>query len=89
MSPPKDHPALTLSVLEGHYLVQQLNRNSSELSSILKGVTQETFQGGLLSITRTDEELSIVRRADSQTETAGEQLWKCIKVKGPMEFGKC
>jgi len=46
---------------------------------------------GFLSVTRTSEEVSIVSDITSDiclpgAESEGEKRWRCIRVKGPMEF---
>ena len=51
------------------------------------------YQSGFLSISRTDEELSIVCDADAVQDAEGtggaqdrEDDWKCLKVQGPLDF---
>ena len=87
MPPPSNLPSFSLRVLEGHYVVQQLGVTSPELPALVMRISENPFNGGLMSITRTDEELSIVRPSSPDEIIDGAQLWRCIKVKGPMEFG--
>ena len=50
------------------------------------------YQSGFLSVSRTDEELSIVCDADAVQDAEGadaqdrEDDWKCLKVQGPLDF---
>lgn len=85
MPPTIDHPSLTLILLDDTYVVRKLSKEESATSKILSLMVNDTSDS-LLSITRTSEEISVVR---SDTNDPGEGLpkWKCIKVKGPMDFG--
>ena len=70
---------LTLTVLDGVYAVHRLSSEQDIPSSVLKG--------DFFSITRTDEELSIV--CDVQIFVSSEKSeadWSCIKVLGPLDF---
>jgi len=70
---------LTLKVLEGHYTIHRLSPQS--------GIPMEVWDSSLFSITKTEDELSIVCDAsivlDSDTHEDG---WSCIKVLGPLDF---
>ncbi len=70
---------LTLSALPESYAVCRLGAES--------GVPAWAEGGGFVSITRTDEELSIVCAA---AEVPGgvrcEGGWRCLKVSGPLDF---
>jgi uncharacterized protein len=84
MPPALDHPCLHLRVLAGLYFVHQLSPKEALDASILTRLRDGG--AGLLSLTRTDEETSIVGEA---AEADIEAKWKCIKIAGPMEFGPC
>lgn len=85
MPPPIDHPSLALSLLDNVYVVRKLETDKVLPESVLKLFSpnnDETF----VSITRTSEEISIVSSIDNDSGD-GLPKWKCIKIKGPMEFG--
>jgi hypothetical protein len=42
--------------------------------------------GGLLSITRTDDELSIVSSSNVPAGVTAETGWRCLRVEGPLSF---
>jgi hypothetical protein len=42
--------------------------------------------GGLLSITRTDDELSIVSSSIVPAGVTAETGWRCLRVEGPLSF---
>ena len=70
---------LRLAVLDGEYAVHRLQPEQDIPSSILKG--------NFFSITRTDEELSIVCDAHLPiVSEKSESGWSCIKVLGPLDF---
>ena len=74
-------PNLNLSLLEGRFVVLQLEPNSSIPAWALKG---EFF-----SVSRTSEELSIVCLESNVPVNAGVRLerdWACLKLQGPFEF---
>ena len=44
----------------------------------------------MLSITRTNEEVSIVEEVGGEGEIEGregEGVWRCVRIRGPMAFG--
>ena len=71
---------LKLAILNGEYAVHRLSPEQDIPSSVLKG--------DFFSVTKTDEELSILCEAhlpiSSEKTEAG---WACIKVLGPLDFG--
>lgn len=88
MPPPFEHKAFNLTLLSPTYFVKQLPASTDlqePLLSLLNGP-------GFFSITRTPEEVSIVGEvtADPRIQSLSEGVrdWKCIKIAGPMEFGK-
>ncbi|KAI5120849.1 hypothetical protein M0805_007036 [Coniferiporia weirii] len=86
MSPPFDDPALSLILLNEQFVVQQLPVDHRIPDVLLNLITRNISQGSLVSVTRTEEEISIV--CDNTSITPSDlSLWKCIKIKGPMDFG--
>lgn len=70
---------LNLKLLKDRYSVCRLNRNEE----IPKWIFQEEF----FSITRTDEELSIVCLQDKIKENIKcEKDWRILKIEGPLDF---
>lgn len=70
---------LTLKILKNRYSVCRLNKNDE----IPKWIFQEEF----FSITRTDDELSIVCLQDKIKEDIKcEKGWKVLKIEGPLDF---
>ncbi len=69
---------LKLSILPNEYTIHRFAPES--------GIPALT--GNFLSITRTDDELSIVCEADIPLKSEkSERGWACIKVLGPLDFG--
>jgi len=88
MPPPFEHKAFYLELLPHVYFVKQLPSSSTlseDVLSLLNGP-------GFFSITRTPEEISIVGEITDnpqvQSLSGGDGGWRCIKIAGPMEFGK-
>ena len=76
---PTPHRALRFSVVLGSFAVCQLPADSA-LPNWLPA-------SGLLSITRSDDELSIVCSTDSvPTQVKAERGWICLKLEGPFPF---
>ena len=70
---------LKLAILDGEYAIHRLEPEQDIPSSVLKG--------DFFSITKTDEELSIV--CDAHLSVSSEKTeagWSCIKVLGPLDF---
>lgn len=70
---------LRLALLDGEYAVHRLSPKQEIPSNALKG--------DFFSITKTDEELSIV--CDAHLPVSSEKTeagWACIKVLGPLDF---
>lgn len=65
--------------------MKQLKPNDSVPSEYLEAFTQAGESRRFISLTRTDEEISIVYEAK---ESDGEATWRCIKIAGPMDFGQ-
>jgi len=70
---------LTLEVLQGEYTVYRLPPQTP--------LPPVTIQSSFFSVTRTEEELSVVCDSslllDAETSESG---WSCIKVLGPLDF---
>ena len=73
--------SLTLTFLPDRYTVCRLRGDDA--------VPDWAYSRGFVSITRTQEELSIVCRQDSVPPTVTCQRdWRCLKVAGPLDFEK-
>ena len=70
---------LNLCVLEGLFTIHQLSQN--------KEIPKQVFEGKFYSVSKTEEELSIVCSSsvllDSESSDTG---WSCIKILGPLDF---
>jgi hypothetical protein len=88
MPPPFEHKSFHLALLPNPYFVKQLPI-STDLSENILSLLNEP---GFFSITRTPEEISIVGEITSDHRilflSEGASTWRCIKIAGPMEFGK-
>lgn len=82
MSPPTNHPCLHLDVLGQTFSVKKYAPADEIPSDALRELSGPKAASGIISITRTAEEISIVCEAEKE-----EGEWKCIKIAGPMEFG--
>ncbi len=70
---------LTLIILRETFAICRLDRDAP--------VPTWPFQGGLFSITRTKDELSIVcPQINVPKGTLCNQGWSCLKVKGPLDL---
>ncbi len=70
--------SLKLSILPNEYTIHRFQAETD-----IPALT-----GNFLSITRTDDELSIVCDADIPLKSEkSESGWACIKVLGPLDFG--
>ncbi len=70
---------LTLKVLEGHYTIHRFSPQS--------GIPVEVLDSSLLSITKTEDELSIVCDASIVLSSDTQECdWSCLKVLGPLDF---
>ena len=70
---------LKLSILEGLFTIHRLSPNNK--------IPKQVYEGQFYSISKTDDELSIVCSSslllDSEKSETG---WSCIKVLGPLDF---
>ena len=70
-----------LTLLDGHFAVCRLDAGSD--------VPQWAFGGAFSSITRTDDELSIVcEEARLPSGLTAERGWRCLRVSGPLAFSE-
>ena len=88
MPPPFEHKAFNLTLLPNTYFVKQLPTSDGVPSGVLLLFNEP----GFFSITRTPEEISIVGEMTKDPRvlylSGGVGDWRCIKIAGPMEFGK-
>lgn len=80
---------LHLHLFKCPFFVKQLSTNEPIPVDFLQSVTDGSgephkLQTRFFSVTRTDEEISVVSEAE---EDDGDATWRCIKVAGPMDFG--
>ncbi|EIM92894.1 uncharacterized protein STEHIDRAFT_72016 [Stereum hirsutum FP-91666 SS1] len=85
MPPAVDHPSLHLRLLPQTFYVIQQNTKDPISESLLALLTGSKSGSKFLSITRTDEEISIIGQCEDTEEYKGD--WKCIKIAGPMDLG--
>ena len=72
-------PKLALTVLDKEHAIHHLDADAN--------IPVTVFGTQFYSISRTDEELSIVCEADIQIDSAKTSAgWSCIKVIGPLDF---
>jgi len=70
---------LTLQILDGYYTIHRFPADST--------LPVEVWESSFLSITKTEDELSIVCDASIVLDTeVNESGWSCIKVLGPLDF---
>jgi len=73
-----DQPRLALSVLPGKYAIFRL---------LPEAPLPRWAKGGLVSVTRTSEELSVVCEQRHVPPAAFcDKDWRCLKVKGPLDL---
>jgi len=70
---------LTLQVLDGDYTIHRFSPDTA--------LPAEVWESNFLSITKTEEELSVVCDASVLLQSpVREEGWSCIKVLGPLDF---
>lgn len=85
--PPSDHPSFRLCMLERPFKVVQLKPDDPIPEIYIRMLTEQvTAEGRFISLTRTNEEVSIVRECSNVEEA--DAAWRCIKIAGPMDFGR-
>lgn len=98
MPPPYAHPSFDLILLPNPYSVLQLQPDESIPQRYIDALTksaanfskEEKAKIKMLSITRTNEEVSIVEEVGGEGEIEGregEGVWRCVRIRGPMAFG--
>ncbi|KAJ8523299.1 hypothetical protein ONZ45_g217 [Pleurotus djamor] len=85
--PSRTHPALRLQVLPDRFFVVKLDPGQPVPPCIVKNLTEDN--GRFFSLTRTNEELSLVGEASASMPDYCKQNsgWMGIKITGPMDFG--
>lgn len=70
---------MRLEILKESFSIHRLDPNES--------VSQDLLKGSLYSITKTNEELSIVCDSSIKIQSGKtEKGWSCIKIVGPLDF---
>lgn len=82
MPPSFNHPSLELELLPRTFFVKQLPVDTDIPAAFASGLNDAQGNAGILSITRTAEEISMVGEA-----VGDDGEWKCIKIAGPLDFG--
>ena len=90
MPPPSNHTSLHLQVLPKCFFVARLQAGVRLPPCVLRLFTDSDARG-FFSVTRTSEEISLVGESHEWMPDSLKQYsrWRCIKVKGPMEHGRC
>ena len=83
MPPQSASQALHLGLLPGLFSISQFSVEDTLNEALVDKLRQPG--GRFISITRTIEEVSVVEEVAGSEGHEGE--WKCIKIKGPMDFG--
>ncbi|KAN0100358.1 ACT domain containing protein [Tylopilus felleus] len=81
MPPPINHPCLHLDALDRTFSIRRYAPTDEIPSDALRELSGSKATSGIISITRTAEEISIVHEAERD-----EGEWRCIKIAGPMQF---
>ncbi|KAI0832482.1 ACT domain-containing protein [Trametes gibbosa] len=83
---PAESPEYRLRLLDRPFKVDQLEPHESIPEEYIRMLTDPASAGGrFISLTRTDEEISIV--VESASTQDNKATWSCIKIAGPMDFG--
>lgn len=70
---------LNLKILKGEYTIHRFGANTEIPGNI--------FQDDFFSISRTDDELSVVCSSDTELKSERSSAgWSCFKVMGPLDF---
>jgi uncharacterized protein len=79
MKKDKTAPQLTFVILRETFAICRLDKDAP--------IPEWTFQGGLFSLTRTKDELSmVVPQINVPKGIICNQGWSCLKVKGPLDL---
>lgn len=89
MPPALDHPCLHLTVLEPTFITFKFPPNAVLPADVLSALAKPELNRQLFSLSRTPEETSLVCAAEDVSLSDPDiPKWRCIKIKGPMEFGR-
>ncbi|KAI0785794.1 ACT domain-containing protein [Abortiporus biennis] len=80
---PSDHVSFRLHLSDKIFYVKQFNPSDNIPVDYLNSL--QTNSSKFISITRTNEEISIVGETDDVSDK--DASWKCIRIAGPMDFG--
>jgi len=70
---------LQLNILENHFTIHRFPANHE--------IPNQVYESQFYSISKTDEELSIVCNSTTQVNSEKSDTdWSCIKVEGPLDF---
>lgn len=70
---------LHLNILENHFTIHRFPAN--------REIPNQVYESQFYSISKTDEELSIVCNSTTQVNSEKSDTdWSCIKVEGPLDF---
>jgi uncharacterized protein len=70
---------LNLNILDGPFTIHRLSPNNE--------IPNQIYQGQFYSITKTDEEISIVCSSLVHLDSENSETdWSCIKILGPLDF---
>ena len=70
---------LQLNILENHFTIHRFPANYE--------IPNQVYESQFYSISKTDEELSIVCNSTTQVNSEKSDTdWSCIKVEGPLDF---
>lgn len=90
MPPALDHPCLDLILLEQTFITYKLPADAEIPENILSAITSPASNKQLVSLSRTPEETSLVCAVDDIALAEPDiPKWRCIRIRGPMEFGTC
>ena len=90
MPPPSNNPALHLRIISEPFFVVQIEALGEEIPpSVLRDLTSGC--GGFFSVTRTEEEISVVGKSYKGMPRFYEEqsTWMAIKILGPLEHSTC
>ena len=88
MPPALDHPSLNLIVLDETFITYKFLPDAEIPADIVSFITRPDAEKHFVSLTRTSEEVSLVCVENVVSLPDFDvPKWRCIKIKGPMEFG--
>lgn len=76
---PKTGVFMNLTILDGSFTIHRIFPNNE--------IPNQVFQGHFYSITKTDEEISVVCSSSVKLDSeSSESDWSCIKILGPLDL---